>query len=286
MFRFIDDNRKAWPVQKMAKVLEVSSSGYYAWKYREESPHSRRDKELIEQIREIQKLHKRRYGSPRMREELKDRGYCVSSKRVARLMREVHLGCVHKKKYRITTNSNHHEPVADNILNRQFFAPAPGKVWVSDITYCATKEGWMYLCVIIDLWNRQVVGWSVRNDMTAQIVIDAFQMAILRHGCAAGLVFHSDRGVQYCCSAFRSALANSGKAIVQSMSRKGNCWDNACAESFFKTVKRELECLDGRSSRAVVRSELFEYIEIYYNRLRKHSANGMMVPIEMCRKVA
>jgi len=286
VFRFIDDNRNQWSAQKMAKVLEVSISGYYAWKYRGESSHNQRDKELIGQIREIQKLHKYRYGSPRMREELKDRGYRVSSKRVARLMREANLGCVHKKKYRITTNSNHHEPVAENILNRQFFASAPGEVWVSDITYCATREGWMYLCVIIDLWNRQVVGWSVRNDMTVQIVIDAFKMAILRYGCAAGLVFHSDRGVQYCCSAFRSLLTNFGKAIVQSMSRKGNCWDNACAESFFKTLKRELEYLDGRSSRAVVRSELFEYIEVYYNRLRRHSANGMLVPVEMFKRVA
>jgi transposase InsO family protein len=227
-----------------------------------------------------------KYRSPRVREELKDRGYCVSSKRVARLMREAHLGCVQKKKYRITTNSNHHEPVAGNILNRQYFAPAPGKVWVSDITYCAIKEGWMYLYVIIDLWNRQVVGGAVRNEMTAQIVIDTFQMAILQYGCAVGLVFHSDRGVQYCCSAFKSALANSSKAIVQSMSRKGNCWDNACAESFFKTVNRGLECLEGRSSRAVVRSELFEYIEIHYNRLRRHSANGMMVPIKLHTRVA
>ena len=221
-----------------------------------------------------------------MQEELTARGYRVSSKRVARLMREAHLGCVPKKKYRITTNSKHHEPVAQNILDRQFYTSAPGKVWVSDITYCATREGWMYLCVIIDLWNRQVVGWSVRNDLTAQIVIDAFQMAILRYGCTAGLVFHSDRGVQYCCSAFRSVLANSGKAIAQSMSRKGNCWDNACAESFFKTLKRELECFDGRSSRTVVRSELFEYIEVYYNRLRRHSANGMLVPVEMYTRVA
>ncbi len=270
----------------MAKVLEVSVSGYYSWNHRDESRHSREDKELIRCIREIQKRHKHRYGSPRMYAELKDRGFHVSSKRVARLMREAHLGCVYKKKYRITTNSNHTEPVAENVLDRQFFASAPGKVWVSDITYCATKEGWMYLCVIIDLWNRQVVGWSVRNDMTAQIVIDAFQMAILRYGCTEGLLFHSDRGVQYCCSAFRSAIAHSGKTIVQSMSRKGNCWDNACAESFFKTLKRELDCLDGRSSQAVVRSELFEYIEVYYNRLRRHSSNAMMVPTEMFTRVA
>jgi transposase InsO family protein len=246
----------------MAKVLEVSISGYYAWKYGEESPHSRMDKALIGQIREIQKIHRRRYGSPRMQEELTARGYRVSSKSVTRLMREAHLGCLPKKRYRITTNSKHTEPVAKNILDRQFFALAPGKVWISDITYCATKEGWMYLCLIIDLWNRQVVGWSVKNDMTAQIVIDAFQMAILRYGCDVGLVFHSDRGVQYCCAAFRSVLTNSGKAIVQSMSRKGNCLYNACAESFFKTLKRELECLDRRSSRAVVRSELFEHIEV------------------------
>ena len=271
MFRFIDNNRNAWPVQKMAKVLEVSVSGYYSWKYREESLHSRMDKELIGQIREIQKVHKHRYGSPRMYEELKDRGYRVSSKRIARLMREAQPGCVDKKKYRITTNSNHTEPVAENILDRQFFAPTPGTVWVSDITYCATKDGWLYLCVIIDLWNRQVVGWSVRNDMTAQIVIDAFHMAVLRYGYTAGLLFHSDRGVQYCCSAFRSVLTNAGNALVQSMSRKGNCWDNACAESFLKTLKRELDCLDGRSSRAVVRAALFEYIEVYYNRLRRHS---------------
>jgi len=145
-------------------------------------------------------------------------------------------------------------------------------------------EGRLDVFVIIDLWNRQVVRWSIRNDMTTQSVIDVFQMALLRYGCDTGLAFYSDRGVLLCCAAFRSILANSGKAIVQSMSRKCNCWDNACAESFFKTLKRELNCLDGRCSCALVRSELFEYIEVSYNRLLRHSVNDMLVPVEMCER--
>jgi transposase InsO family protein len=269
----------------MAKYLEVSVSGYYAWKSRKPSRHALMDAELVKKIKAIQKQHHRRYGSPRIHEELRDTGYGVSRKRVARLIRENDLGSLPKKKYVVTTDSNHGEPVAENLLDRQFDVPLPGLVWVSDITYCPTTEGWLYLCVVIDLCTRHVVGWSTRDDMTSRIVVDAFVMAVIRYGYKPGLLFHSDRGVQYCSTALRSLLAER-KGIVQSMSRKGNCWDNACAESFFKTLKRELETLNGTFPREKVRHDLFEYIEVYYNRIRRHSHNAMKPPVSQATRVA
>jgi transposase InsO family protein len=176
--------------------------------------------------------------------------------------------------------------VAENILNRQFDVAEPNTVWVSDITYLPTRDGWLYLCVIIDLFDRKVVGWSMRTDMTAALVIDAFAMASMMRQPRGRLLFHSDRGVQYCSAAFCEASTAALPMLTRSMSRKGSCWDNACAESFFKTLKREVEELDGRTSRRKVKAAVFEYIEVYYNRKRLHSRNGYIPPAMVARSVA
>jgi len=285
-FRFMDDHRKRWALVRMARVLEVSPSGYYAWKKRNPSARAMSDLALIEKIREIQERHKRRYGSPRVHAELISMGIKVSRKRVARLMRENDLSCLRRKRFLITTDSRHHEPIAPNILDRQFAVAEPNMVWVSDITYLPTAEGWLYLCVVIDLFDRMVVGWSMRTDMNSAIVIDAFAMAMIRRRPQGKLMFHSDRGVQYCSSAFREASLAALPMLVRSMSRKGNCWDNACAESFFKTLKRELEELAGQTGRKTVRVAVFEYIEAYYNRIRIHSRNGYKPPAAVPRREA
>jgi putative transposase len=285
-YRFLDANRGRWAVEKMAKVLEVSQSGYYAWKSHGVSLKAIADSTLVKQIREIQKLHKGRYGSPRVHEELKAQGYPIGHNRVARLMRVHGLNCRPHKKFVATTDSRHTEPISPNILDRKFDVAVPNTVWVSDITYLPTKEGWLYLCVVIDLFDRMVVGWSMRTDMTSTLVIDAFMMAVLRRKPRGQLLFHSDRGVQYCSSAFRGASLSAMPLLIRSMSRKGNCWDNACAESFFKTLKRELEELNGRKSRREVRGAVFEYIEVYYNRIRLHSRIGYKTPLMVSKRAA
>jgi len=285
-FRFMDAHRERWAIGRMARVLDVSSSGYYAWKRRHPSKRALSDKALVEKIREIQKRHRRRYGSPRVHKELAAMGIKVSRKRVARLMRHNDLSCRIRMRFQATTDSRHDEPVADNILDRKFDVAEPNTVWVSDITYLPTADGWLYLCVVIDLFDRMVVGWSIRTDMTTSIVIDAFMMAIMRRRPKGHLLFHSDRGVQYCSTIFREASLAALPMLVRSMSRKGNCWDNACAETFFKTLKREVEGLDGHASRKNVRLAVFEYIEAYYNRIRIHSRNGYKPPVAVLRREA
>jgi transposase InsO family protein len=285
-FRFIDDHRKRWHIARMAKVLEVSTSGYYAWKKRKPSARKTSDLELVAKIREIQERHKRRYGSPRVHAELGAMGIKVGRKRVARLMRLNDLSCMPRRRFIATTDSRHHEPVAPNILDRQFTVAVPNTVWVSDITYLPTADGWLYLCVVIDLFDRMVVGWSMRTDMSAALVIDAFSMAVMERKPKARLVFHSDRGVQYCSSAFRESSLAALPMLVRSMSRKGNCWDNACAESFFKTLKRELAELAGQIDRKKVRMAVFEYIEAYYNRIRIHTRIGFKPPATVSRREA
>jgi len=285
-YRFMTDHMRQWPVEKMARVLAVSSSGYYAWRKRKPSSVTEKNLVLVDQIRAIQKRHRRRYGSPRIWQDLRQQGTLVGHNRVARLMRLNDLTCKSHKKFKITTDSRHKEPIAENILDRKFNVATPNTVWVSDITYLPTKDGWLYLCVVIDLFDRMVVGWSMRTDMTATIVIDAFMMAVARRKPKGRLIFHSDRGVQYCATAFRTASEAALPQLVRSMSRKGNCWDNACAESFFKTLKRELEELDGKSGRRTVRMAVFEYIEAYYNRVRIHTSNGCMPPAMVSMRVA
>jgi len=201
-------------------------------------------------------------------------------------MRLNDLSCLPRRRFKVTTDSRHHEPVAPNILDRQFDVKKPNTVWVSDITYLPTAEGWLYLCVVIDLFDRMVVGWSIRTDMTATIAIDAFGMAMMKRRPTGGLMFHSDRGIQYCSPAFRKASFAALPTLVRSMSRKGNCWDNACAESFFKTLKRELEELTASTDRKKVRMAVFEYIEAYYNRIRIHSRNGFRPPAAVPKRVA
>jgi len=265
----------------MALVFGVSRSAYYQWAKNGVSKRQEKtDSELLRLIRQIVARHYRRYDSPRVRKELLQvYGKQVSLKKVARLMRENGLNARKKRKFIPTTDSNHTFEVCENILNREFYARKGGQKWVSDITYLRTENGWVYLTVVIDLYDRQVLGWALSTGLeTAATTIAALEMAVKNRAPEKGLIFHSDRGVQYCAQSYRDALRKSCPTVRQSMSRKGNCWDNACAESFFKTLKRELETLDGKHSAAEVRQSVFFYIEAYYNRIRLHSVLDYIAP--------
>ncbi|TCW60821.1 IS3 family transposase [Treponema sp. J25] len=279
-------DKGGWPVEKMARVLGVSRSGYYKWTHKTASKRAQEDSLLLEKIRSIQKLHKGRYGVPRMHRELQRQGFHVGHNRVARIMRCNKLNCRPKKKFVRTTNSRHTLPVAPNLLNRKFNVAVPNAYWVSDITYIPSTTGWMYLCVIIDLYDRKVVGYSIRPDMTSTLVVQAFMMAIMQRHPQGSLIFHSDRGVQYCSHDFQDTAKRVLPTIEFSMSRKGNCWDNAVSESFFKTLKREVAGLDGGRSMKEVHLLVFEYVESYYNRIRLHSHLGYVPPMEVGNKSA
>jgi transposase InsO family protein len=261
--------------------LGVSRSAYYQWA-RGKAPSRRKeaDAELVRLIRQIVLKHHYRYGSPRVRQELRTlHGKRVSRKKVARLMRENGLNAKRRRKYIPTTDSKHALPVCENILNRQFHAEAAGQKWVSDITYLRTIGSWVYLTVILDLFDRKVIGWALSASLdTAKTTVPALEMAVKNRPPHQGLLFHSDRGVQYCAQLFRDVLHERCPTVRQSMSRKGNCWDNACAESFFKTLKAELETLGGKHSAAEVRQSVFMYIETYYNRIRMHSVLDYVAP--------
>jgi|TARA_B100001971_G_C18200886_1_gene544517 transposase InsO family protein len=277
-YRFIADHQKSHRVGKMADLLDVSRSGYYAWQASEESTRVRRDRELAEEIELIQKQVRRVYGSPRMTQELARRGHCVGHNHVARLMRERDLGARPKKRVRVTTRARKGDQVAQNVLNRRFRVAAPDRVWISDITYVATAEGWLYVCVVLDLYARRVVGWSMSSSLGTELALQAFMMAFMRRRPPRTLLFHSDRGVQYTSHAFCRALELRG--IRQSMSRKGDCYDNACAESFFKTLKTELTNRMFFRTRQEAKAAIFEYVEAFYNRVRLHSAIGYVPPCE------
>jgi len=275
-----------YAVAKMANVFGVSRSGYYAWERREPSRHEEGDRNLINYIKRIFKEHHGRYGSPRVWEELKGMGIRVGRKRVERLMREQKIKARQRRKWVNTTDSSHKLATADNILNREFQASFPGEKWVSDITYLRTDKGWLYLTAVLDLWDRKVIGWSISKELTAEQTCLALEMAVLNRPPREGLIFHSDRGIQYCSDEFRSTLKRLCPSVRQSMSRKGNCWDNACAESFFKTIKTELDILKKGGSAIEVKTAVFEYIEAYYNRCRRHSAIGYAIPIALTPNVA
>jgi transposase InsO family protein len=265
----------------MAGLLGVSRSAYYQWARNGISTRrAAADAELLRLIREIVAAHHRRYGSPRVREELRRvYGKRVSLKRVARLMRENGLNARRRKKHIPTTNSKHPFAASENILNREFHAEKGGMKWVSDITYLRVWGGWIYLTVVVDLFDRKAIGWAFSGGMEAACTtVAALEMAVKNRAPQDGLIFHSDRGVQYCAHGFRNILQERCPGVRQSMSRKGNCWDNACAESFFKTLKWELETLDGKRSEAEVRQSVFMYIEAYYNRIRMHSALDNVAP--------
>jgi transposase InsO family protein len=275
---FMDGQRGIHSVERMAGVLRVSRSGYYAWLGRGESARERANRELAETIRGIQEKVKYRYGSPRVTEELRRTGMAVGHNRVARLMAENGLEARPKRRFRCTTKAAESRPVAENLLARNFDVSRKNAVWVSDVTYIATSEGWLYLAVILDLCSRRVVGWSMSSRLTTDLVLRAFWMAVLTRNPPEGLMFHSDRGSQYTSKAFCKALQ--GKRMVQSMSRKGNCWDNAPCESFFATLKIEL--MDGKAfgGRGAAKAAIFEYMEVFYNRQRLHSSLGYLTPIE------
>jgi len=285
-YLFMTNHQKRFPIRKMARVFGVSVSGYYAWYSRKPSQRIQSDSDLVKRMKIIQKRHRGNYGSPRMQDELRDENVKVSRKRVARLMNQHGLSAKSAKKWVTTTESRHELPIAENILNREFTAAEAGMKWVSDITYLRTTQGWLYLCVVIDLWDRKVIGWSLATDMGASHVVRALTMAEINRSPQSGLIFHSDRGVQYCSKEFRDALKKVCPTVQQSMSRKGNCWDNACAESFFKTLKRELTALNGRATRKQAQTAVFEYIEVYYNRIRKHSALGYSTPVSFSNSAA
>jgi len=284
-YQFMKANQSRYAVKEMAMLFGVSRSAYYRWA-RDVAPQRRKadDTGLIRLILEIAAKHHRRYGSPRVRRELRYAyGKRVSLKKVARLMRENGLNARKSRKHIPTTDSNHTLTVFENILSREFYAESGGIKWVSDITYLRTEIGWLYLTVVLDLYDRKIIGWALSLGMEAcETSIAALEMAVKNRNPQGCLIFHSDRGVQYCAQAFRDALSGRCPAVRQSMSRKGNCWDNACAESFFKTLKRELETLDGRHSEAEVRQSVFFYIEAYYNRIRMHSSLDYVAPNVFC----
>jgi len=279
-------HQEQYGTAKMARLLGVSRSGYYAWKKRMPSKRDERERILTDLIKQIFDDHQKRYGSPRIWEDLKDAGWRVSRKRVERIMREQKLMALGGRKRVYTTDSRHEHTFAENILNQDFHAEFPGEKWVSDITYLRTDNKWLYLTVILDLWDRKVIGWCISKELTSGHVCSALIMAVGNRFPQEGLIFHSDRGRQYCSDEFKDTLHRLCPTVRQSMSRRRNCWDNACAESFFKTLKRELNLSKGRYSANQIKAIIFEYMEIYYNRRRRHSALGYAIPIAFTNNVA
>jgi transposase InsO family protein len=276
-FHFIAEKANEYPVKRLCQVLGVDESSYYKWRKRLPSKHQLQDEALVEQIQEIYEDNWQTYGSPRIHVELRDRGLRCSRKRVARLMREQGL-CVKSKRRRVvTTDSRHSDPLAPNLLKQQFEAAEPNQKWLTDITAIWTKEGWLYLAAILDVCSRRVVGWSMNEQRDEQLVIAAFQMAATSRHPKAGLLHHSDRGSQYTSLGYQALLRQHGIAV--SMSRKGNCYDNAMMESFFGTLKGEWVERYRFASRREARTAIFSYIETFYNRKRRHSSLGYVSPL-------
>jgi putative transposase len=277
-YRFVKENRSSFPVVKMCQILRVSSSGFYRWN---NAPLSQRKKEsrlLRRRVFELYKEHKGMAGSPMITADLRAEPEFpkVSKNRVARHMKDMGLRCKTKKKYVVTTDSKHSNPIAPNLLNREFTASSPDRVWVGDITYLRVGAKWYYLSVFMDLFSRIVVGWDLSESLDRHSMIYAFQKALMRRRPAQGLLVHSDRGVQYSSAEFRGLLQEN--QCVQSMSRKGNCWDNAVAESFFHTLKTQLIYHMRFKDKDEAEQALFNYIEVYYNRRRRHSTIGYKSP--------
>lgn len=263
----------------MCRVLRVSRSGFYAWIGREEPERSREDRRLMGLIRGIFVESRGTYGVPRVHQTLRRRGIRCGKKRVARLMRRAGLRSKLRRRFRVkTTDSKHGLPIAPDLVGRDFRTEQPNRIWVSDITYIPTDEGWLYLATTMDLFSRKIVGWSMFSSLRATIVVDALRMAIDRREPPDGLIHHSDRGVQYASAEFRGLLDTHG--IAASMSRRGNCYDNAAKESFYHTLKTELVHHERYRTRDEARSSVFEYIEAFYNRVRLHSTLGYRSPVE------
>lgn len=283
-YRFVHAHRREWPIGLQCHVLEVSRSGYYAWKNRPTSPAARRRAELTERIRQIhQRPHHANYGSPRVHRELAAQGYPCNRKTVEKLMCQAGIRARTCRRFRVaTTDSRHALPIAPNRLARNFQPAAKHQAWTMDITYVPTQEGWLYVALVEDLYSRKIVGWSMSERIDSALVVSALNMALEQERPQSGLLAHSDRGVQYASDSFQQLLAE--HRIVCSMSRKGNCWDNAPTESLMATLKKELVHQQCYATRSAARQSLFEYIEVFYNRQRRHSALDYRTPAEVHSK--
>lgn len=276
-YAFIQEHRTVWPVAVQCDVLAATRSGFYAWRRREPSATAQRRTALTEQIRHVHQASRETYGSPRVHAELVTNGHRCNRKTVAKCMKAAGIQAKSHRRFRVTTtDSNHNNPVAENLVNRNFQPAQKNETWTADITYIPTDEGWLYLAAVEDLFTRQIVGWSMSDRIDSRLVVDALEMALARTCPGENLVAHSDRGVQYASQHYQRLLQT--HRITCSMSRKGNCWDNAPMESFFATLKKELVHHEEYPTRLAARQSLFEYIEVFYNRVRRHSALGYLSP--------
>jgi transposase InsO family protein len=284
-FGFIDEHRGQFPVKLMCEVLGVTRSGYYAWRGRPQSPRARRQAQLVQAIETVHRESRGTYGSPRMHKALESRGQGCSVNTVAKLMRLFGVRARTARRFVVrTTESRHNEPVAPNVLNREFYPERPNTVWAGDITYIPTGEGWLYLAVVLDLYSRRVVGWATADHLRTELVRRALGMALQQRRPETSLLHHSDRGVQYASGDYQRLLASHGLEV--SMSRTGECYDNAVVESFFGTPKQELVHQEQYVNRAAARRSLFEYIEVFYNRQRLHSTLGYRSPVQFEERFA
>ena len=277
-FEFIHEFHQEFGIERMCHVFDVSQSGYHSWKNRPTSQRELSNEDLTVKIRIEFRKHKRRYGSPRITKSLKRQGISCSRNRVARIMKNEGLVAKQKRRFRKTTDSDHNFPTAPNILAGKFDCTEVNRIWVSDITYIWTLEDWLYVCAILDLCSKEVIGWSISENIDSQLALKAFTRACESKNPKPGVIFHTDKGVQYACEAFREALKE--KNMIQSMSRKGNPYDNAVSESFFNTLKTEEVYQHTYFTKQQARTSIFEYIEIYYNRVRLHSSLGYLTPME------
>ena len=277
-FVFIQAEKAHFPVVTLCRVMQVSRSGLYAWQRRKPSPRAVANRALGAKIEDVHRQSRRTYGSPRVRAALLRDGETASRHRVARLMRQMGLAARRRRRFVRTTDSNHAFPIAPNVLQRDFNPKGLNQVWATDITYVATGEGWLYLAVVIDLFSRMVVGWAMGENIDRHLVLRALDMALVGRGPPAGLIHHSDRGSQYASDDYQAALRPRG--ITCSMSRKGDCWDNAVVESFFATLKIELIYRSDFTTRNEARQAIFEYIAVFYHRQRLHSTLGYVTPLE------
>jgi transposase InsO family protein len=283
-YRAIQEHDRRFPIRLMCRALAVSPAGYYAWRDRPESRRSMHNRTLLSAIRVIHRESRETYGSPSIWDALIKQGHGVGKHRIARLMRAEGIRAKTVKPWRATTQSSHRMPVAANVLDRQFSIPRPNRVWAGDITYVWTTEGWLYLAVVLDLYSRAVIGWALEARLTGDLARQALTMAIRHRVPTSGLLHHSDRGSQYAATAYQQLLTTHG--MTGSMSRRGNCWDNACVESFFGTLKRELIYHRQYRTREEATQDIFEYLEVFYNRLRRHSTLGYYSPAEFEARTA
>jgi len=277
-YQFIEESKLEWPVRVLCSTLKVSHSGFYEWRGRPTSARAQEDEALSVAIKAIHQESRETYGSPRIHVQLKRQGVHCGKNRVTRLMATAGIAAKTKRKFKATTDSKHRYPVAENVLNRQFTVKGPNEVWLVDITYIWTREGWLYLAAVLDLYSRRIVGWALERRMTKEFACRALEMALNRRRPGRGLIHHSDRGSQYASGAYQDLLANRG--IIPSMSRKGDCWDNAPMESFFHTLKVELVHHRDYRTREEARGDIIEYMEMFYNWQRRHSSLDYATPME------